>query len=407
MGGGEYDRLLSQPIEHTLYQVGRQEQHKTIEAALRQWHDDRQAHSQQEEFRHAVIEITDSGVYTECFNLTLNPYHSLQIRAANRTRPVIRLLDYQADVADALRVTLKPGSQFTLDGLLIMGRGVQIQNEMSEQTEQQSSLEHCLQAPSIRVEIRHSTLVPGWTVHCDCEPTRPAEPSLELFNIKGRIEIDRSIIGSIQVNQDEVQSDPLPIFIRDSILDATNSELEALDAPGCPVAHARLTILRSTVLGQVMVHSIDLAENTIFEGIVTTARRQQGCVRFCYVPTPQSRTPLRYHCQPDLVEAAIVQELKDAAANDGQAQPKGAELEAARQRERDRVRPQFNSIRYGTPTYCQLSHACAEEIKRGADDESEMGVFHDLYQPQRDANLRTRLDEYTPAGMEAGIIYAS
>jgi hypothetical protein len=54
-----------------------------------------------------------------------------------------------------------------------------------------------------------------------------------------------------------------------------------------------------------------------------------------------------------------------------------------------------------------LAYTCAEEIKRGADDESEMGIFHDLYQPQRAANLRARLNEYTPAGMEAGIIYAS
>ena len=40
---------------------------------------------------------------------------------------------------------------------------------------------------------------------------------------------------------------------------------------------------------------------------------------------------------------------------------------------------------------------------RGADDEAEMGAFHDLYQPQRIANLRARLDEYTPAGIDAGI----
>ena len=63
--------------------------------------------------------------------------------------------------------------------------------------------------------------------------------------------------------------------------------------------------------------------------------------------------------------------------------------------------------RYGTPTYCQLADSCADEIKRGTDDESEMGVFHDLFQPQRAANLRARLDEYTPAGMDAGIIYAN
>jgi hypothetical protein len=36
-----------------------------------------------------------------------------------------------------------------------------------------------------------------------------------------------------------------------------------------------------------------------------------------------------------------------------------------------------------------------------------MGAFHDLYQPQREANLRARLDEYTPAGVNAGIIFAS
>lgn len=407
IGGGEYERILSQPAKHSLYKVGRQENFKTINAALSQWNGDREANPQDEKFHHAIIEIADSGAYTERLDLTLNPHQSLQIRAASRTRPIIRLLDYQAEVADALRVTLSPGSQLTLDGLLIMGRGVQIQSEMPEQTEQQSLPEHCAADNAVRVNIRHSTLLPGWSLHCDCEPKRPAEPSLELFNIDGRIETDRSIIGSIQVNQDEVRSDPLPIFIRDSIVDATNSELEALDAPGCPVAHVRLTILRSTVLGQVMVHSIDLAENTIFNGIVTTARRQQGCVRFCYVPTPRSRTPRRYNCQPDLVEALVGRELKDAAARNGKAPPTDAELEAARQRERDRVRPQFNSTRYSTPTYCQLSRTCAEEIKRGADDESEMGVFHDLYQPQRDANLRARLDEYTPAGMETGIIYVS
>ena len=75
--------------------------------------------------------------------------------------------------------------------------------------------------------------------------------------------------------------------------------------------------------------------------------------------------------------------------------------------ERIRVRPQFNSTRYGTPTFAQLAFTCAEEITRGADDQAEMGVFHDLYQPQRAANLQRRLDEYTPAGMDAGIIFST
>jgi hypothetical protein len=34
-----------------------------------------------------------------------------------------------------------------------------------------------------------------------------------------------------------------------------------------------------------------------------------------------------------------------------------------------------------------------------------MGVFHKLYQPQRETNLRIRLDEYLGIGLEAGMIF--
>jgi hypothetical protein len=142
-----------------------------------------------------------------------------------------------------------------------------------------------------------------------------------------------------------------------------------------------------------------MAENCIFMGAITDCRRQQGCMRFCYV-SAGSRTPKRYQCQPDLVERAVLA----LAQQDNLTNPQRTAL---LQQARSRVEPEFNSTRYGTPTYCQLSDHCAPEITRGADDQSEMGAFHDLYQPQRAANLRARLDEYTPAGMTAGIIYAS
>ena len=75
--------------------------------------------------------------------------------------------------------------------------------------------------------------------------------------------------------------------------------------------------------------------------------------------------------------------------------------------ERARVLPQFTSMRYGNPGYAQLALTCAAEILRGAEDESEMGAFHDLFQPQRTANLSARLDEFTPAGMDAGILFVT
>jgi hypothetical protein len=36
-----------------------------------------------------------------------------------------------------------------------------------------------------------------------------------------------------------------------------------------------------------------------------------------------------------------------------------------------------------------------------------MGVYHDLYEPQRQANLALRLKEYVPAGAAPGIFFAS
>lgn len=511
LGGGEYPRTLSQPEGATIYRVGQDENFVRIGDALARWGDEAPPH--------AVIEITDGGVYVEQINIELDEGQTLQLRAADRTRPILRLMDWQTARPDALWVRGEAGSRFTLDGLLVTGRGVQCESALAE------------------VTIRHCTLVPGWTIGPDCDPHRPAEPSLELTDTHAHVIIERTILGSIQVNQDEVGTDPVPIRLSDSILDATSPGREAVGAPTWPLAHAVLTIERTTVFGEIQTHAIDLAENSLFMGPIQVARRQRGCLRFCYV-TPGSRTPRRYRCQPDLAEEAVRAALptKDVGptvaapftVGEGEHEapppcppPQGeanleltfevdnaapavgdemvltltldnhgprdgtglavaivppredcldlialtvsqgtfdpdatpshwtvgalrageratliarvrvtaacaaqeevsaridtytlqgdgqAFLQARIEAAREHVRPDFNSTRYGTPTYAQLSHCTPEEITRGADDESEMGAFHDLFQPQRAANLEARLDEFAPAGMDAGIIYAS
>jgi hypothetical protein len=236
--------------------------------------------------------------------------------------------------------------------------------------------------------------VPGWEIDCHCAPKRPAEPSLEFYNVRARASIEHSIIGSLQIHENEVTTDPIPVIITDSIVDATAPGKEAIGATGYPSAHAALTIKRSTIFGSVNVHACELAENCIFNDCVNVARRQIGCMRFCYVP-PRCRTPRRYCCQPDLVVSAVREKMPL------ETQTAMIEVELLR------LRPQFTSVRYGNPGYAQLAETCADEIKRGADDESEMGVFHDLFQPQREANLRTRLEEYSPAGMDVGLFFAS
>ncbi|MBC8003201.1 MAG: hypothetical protein H7X97_11505 [Opitutaceae bacterium] len=391
MGGGEYNRLLSQPVQHAIYRVG-EGQLTSINDALTQWQKD-QAGLEKERFKNAVIEITDSGLYEERIRVKLGKGQTLQIRAANGKRPVISVCDTRTRM-DALFITGDQGSRVTLDGLLILGRGVKISGPKPAMKKDggEKSASH---GDLCDVTIRHCTLVPGWSLDSECGPCAGEEPSLHVSNSTAQIKIEHSILGSIEVTAEEHIQDPVRIQITDSILDATKNSLAALSGPGCNTAYVSLTIVRSTVIGEVLTHAIALAENCIFDGLVKVARRQLGCVRFCYVP-PDSRTPRRYECQPDLVDQAVDAKLLPVTERD-----------RARGAERLRVEPQFNSTRYGTPTYCQLAENCAEEIARGADDESEMGVFHNLFQPQRAANLRARLDEHTPAGMDAGIIYAT
>jgi hypothetical protein len=374
VGGGEYSRSLSEPTPQTrIYRVSEQGPYRRLGQALEQW--------RAEQPRRAFVEITDSGVYVEQVNVDLAEGQVLELRASSGAAPVIRLLDWQTEEPDWLTISTAPGSCFVLDGILVAGRGVHVEGGLA------------------RLIIRHSTLVPGWSLRHDCEPRRPAEPSLELDNVDTRVTIEHSIVGSIQVLHDEVRRDPMRIELLDSILDATSRDREALGAPGWPFAHATLTVRRSTIFGQVQTHAIELGENSIFDGRVRVARRQVGCLRFCYV-TLGSRTPRRYNCQPDLVLAAVEERYRSGELTD-------AERDQVKAAEELRVVPEFNSVRYGTPTYCQLAAVCAEEVRRGSDDESEMGVFHDLYQPQRETNLQARLQQFTPAGVDAAIVVVS
>ena len=404
LGGGEYTRAFSQPADAKIYFVGLDGDFTTINAALQQWAADKQAAVSANATNplagarkniSAVIEITDSAAYTEKLVLQLAAFESLQIRAANGRRPTIRLLDYMTSQPDAFVVSGGQSSRFTLDGLLVAGRGLQVRGpDLNPDAGVAAS-----PGDLCDITIRHCTLVPGWGLHCNCDPMRPAEPSIEIFNSTAKIKIEHSIVGAIQITANEAATDPLELCISDSLWDATKNELFALNGAAETVAYARLSIARCTVFGKILAHEISLAQNSIFDGNVCVARRQKGCVRFCHVP-PDSRTPRRYECQPDLVLKAVQDRFMRGEILD-------AERDALLVSEASRVEPVFNSTRYGTPTYGQLANACATEISTGADDESELGAFHDLYQPQRAANLRVRLDEYTPAGMNAGIIYAT
>jgi hypothetical protein len=149
-----------------------------------------------------------------------------------------------------------------------------------------------------------------------------------------------------------------------------------------------------------LVHAILRGEDSIFADGLHVMRRQIGCVRYSYVPRGCG-TPPRYRCQPDLAIAAMDARIAKTNVTD---------LDLVQRFEDDaelRVRPQFDTTRYGTPPYCRLALTCAPEIRHGATDESEMGVYHDLFAPQREDNLRAVLDDFVPASMAGGVFFAT
>lgn len=370
IGGGEYERSLS---AHPEAEVTRVRGRDALLAALGRWIDDELLPEQPE---HAVVEIDDSAVYDVALRIRLGEGHSLQLRAASGRRPVLRLSDRSPGM-DALRITGDAGSAMTLDGLWVLGNAVQVDGALEI------------------LRIRHCTLVPGWGLGPDCEPKSPARPGIELIDARPETCIEHSIVGSLQVTLDRVAQEPVEVSVADSIVDATSPERAAVAALGGGRAHVHLCIVRTTVVGGVSVLAMELAENSIFQGSLDVSRRQVGCVRFCSV-RPGSRTPRRYRCQPDLVDEVVAR-----------AHGPGPERDRTRERERLRVQPIWSSLRFGTPDYAQLSTWCAQEITRGADDEAEMGVFHDLFQPQRATSLQTALDDFTPADADAAVVFAN
>jgi hypothetical protein len=463
IGGGEYLRPLSPVTEPRRFAVGRDEKHRTIGDAYRAWQKARANPATYDKVRDAVIEITDNEEYVEAERITLHHGDRLEIRAAQGRSPLVRLLDLHANRSDSWEIEgagadpavhgaakkaavlaandAKPNAaapdhgdtgtqdgtaerpapgrsgtqdgtargavgpigpcgpepadcdcppsihrlapddppELVFDGLTIAGRSVRISGEVG------------------RVHIRHSTLVPGWWLDGECAPESEEEPSLEVDDLCGAVVIQHSILGTILVGRDEVRTEPMPLTIEDSVLDATRPDLAALAAQDGRHAHANLTIRRTTVFGRTRVHRMDLGEDSIFADHLSVRRRQVGCVRFSYVP-PKARTPRRHACQPDLALARI-QEAVDQGRLPVTA--RDSELELTRLR----IRPRFDSRRYRTPMYARLNELCPPEISAGASDGSEMGVYHDLFQPIREANLRARLDESIPAGSDAAVVF--
>lgn len=307
-----------------------------------------------------TVEVTDSRRYVETPSITVNAGKTIVLRAVNGARP---LLAASGDIA----LNLGAGATLILDGWVISGGTLMMAAFADTQPR--------------HLVLRDCTLVPGPRGKGDGSPPQDHDPGLVVSHAFAKVELERCITAPLHIAADA------EVSLIECIVDATAQNLIALRGPGTDALApgGALTLESCTVIGKVHTQQLTLASDCLFVATLDagadtwkaplwTERRQQGCVRFSWVP-PGSRTPRRYHCQPEEGD--------------------------------QETRPHFTSLRYGDPAYCQLRQSTPDKIRRGAHDESEMGVLHGLYQPQRETNLRVRLEEYLRFGLEAGLIYGS
>jgi hypothetical protein len=362
IGGGEYPRSASFTAGSEQKVVQVPDHHLTIQAALDSLKGD------------GVVEVTKSETYVlpAGLKVKVSANGHIELRAANECRPTLLL-------GKEISVSGGTGSVFDLNGFCIAyvppfpGAALPV------------ALVHVAGGPANQLSqlgLTHCTLVPGWALTPQGEPQYGNQPGLVAEPDSLLVEIASCILGAIQVFELVTTS------ITDSIVDATTKTEVAYSALGGTGAGGALTLSGCTVVGNVHATLLTLVSNSIVWAALSETnqwtsppsqqsaplwadRKQQGCVRFSFLPVG-SAVPRQFQC------------VTEAPGSPG---------------------PIFVSLRYGHPGYCQLFASTTDQVRRGADDGGEMGAFHFVLAPLRETDLRTRMQEYIPVGLEYGIFY--
>jgi hypothetical protein len=328
----------------------------------------------------AALEITDNGIYQLApqtaggtLSLAIPAGATFEFRAANGCRPTIIL-------GGALQISGGSGSSCFLNGLVLASvPPASGGNPPALLVTVPNSSTNLLGV----LNLTHCTLFPGLA---PAPSALPGVPTL-VADLPGlHLDIQNSILGGIWVNGLATAD------ITDSILDATDPTLTAYMAPPNasvpgPLPGGALTLCGCTVVGKVYSALLTLVSNSLFwaglsandlaknptswSAALWAVRKQEGCVRYSYVPMAAT-LPRQFEC---------VQE--------GPGVPQ----------------PIFASLRYGDPGYGKLLAQTDDQIRRGAEDGGEMGFFHFLKAPLRETDLIVRMQEYLPVGLEFGIFY--
>jgi len=367
LGGGEYPRSATFTASPPVAVIRVPGDYPTVHAALAVLGGD------------GVVEITDSGIYSEPTGLSVAVKSSghIELRAADGCRPTVIL-------GGELSVTGGADSFLDLNGLLISYApppgGTTPKALLHVPGSGSNQLAH--------LGLTHSTLVPGWALEPDGtpEPAYAGLPAL-LAEISGlQLVIQRSVVGAMWINVEATAN------LTDSIIDATDLSAVAYAATvdsgtSRPQPGGALTMNGCTVIGKMYASLLSLVSDSIvwaelsgadlaatpplWKAPLWATRKQEGCVRFSYLPAG----------------AVVPRQFKCVEMSPGAPQPL------------------FYSLRYGDPAYSKISPLTDDLVRRGADDGGEMGAFHFVLAPLRETDLRVRMQEYLPVSLEFGVSY--
>ncbi len=397
IGGGQYPRqaTFSSPPQQPLVRLsGGDASPQRIQQALNSLNGD------------GAVEIADSSIYhlQDGLNIQVKSNGRIQLRAADECRPTLLL-------RKPISVSGGANSEVDLNGLLIG------YDNSSAAISDPAALVYASPDKANELgtlNLTHCTVVPGWALDTGGLPlpSFAGLPTLRADTPGLQVLIKQSIVGTLYVNLEASAS------LTDSIVDAACilspskapdisgvAYVASIDASG-PHPGGALTMSGCTVVGKIYASLLSLVTDCIiwaersaagkaatpplWKAALWTDRKQQGCVRFSYVPA-DCVMPRHFQCVPlDVAQAAPCPKHKHRRIR----------LQAP-----NTPQPLFCSLRYGDPAYCKLWPFTDDAIRRGAEDGGEMGAFHFVQAPSREIDLRVRMQEYLPVGLEFGVFY--
>jgi len=218
-----------------------------------------------------------------------------------------------------------------------------------------------------RVILRNVTLDPGGT-----RVTAPGEApvaisgvTLALAGTIGELIVESCITGPVVERTTALRPCSTEVVVlRDSLVQSRTAD------PALDLVNGRLTVDRTTVLGDVIAGRLD-ASHLLVDGVVGIEDRQNGCFRFSAA-----------------VAGSVVARAYESTFF-ASGLPPGT----------------FVSRRFGDPGFGQLAPTAVAAIATGGEQGTEIGVFHRALDPIERQDLAAKLAEFLPINVIAQQVF--